>query len=86
VSYYGTRISDNLDLVPACPLQFHLGERDASIPPERVAQFKEACPTGDFHLYPAGHGFNCTDRADYDADSARRAFERTLAFFGQHLG
>ncbi len=86
VSYYGTRISDNLDLVPACPVQFHLGERDASIPPERVAQFKAACPTGDFHLYPAGHGFNCTDRADYDADSARLAFERTLAFFGQHLG
>jgi carboxymethylenebutenolidase len=86
VSYYGTRIVENLDLAPACPMQFHFGERDASIPPERIEQVRAACPAGEVHLYPAGHGFNCTDRADYHADSARLAFERTLDFLGRHVG
>jgi carboxymethylenebutenolidase len=86
VSYYGTRIVENLDLTPACPMQFHFGKADASIPPERIEQVRTACPTGEFHVYPAGHGFNCTDRADYHADSARLAFERTLEFLGRHVG
>ncbi len=86
VSYYGTRIVENLDLAPACPMQFHFGEGDASIPPERIEQVRAACPAGEVHLYPAGHGFNCTDRADYHADSARLAFERTLDFLGRHVG
>jgi len=86
VSYYGTRIVENLDLAPACPMQFHFGEDDASIPPERIEQVRAACPAGEYHVYPAGHGFNCTDRADYHADSARLAFERTLDFLGRHVG
>lgn len=86
VSYYGTRIANNLDLRPRCPVQFHHGEADASIPPERIAAYQAACPDGEFHLYPAGHGFSCTDRADYDAASARLAFERTLAFLARHVG
>jgi len=86
VSYYGTRIIENLDLAPACPMQFHFGQTDASIPPERIEQLRDAFPGGEFHLYPAGHGFNCTDRADYHADSARLAFERTLDFLGRHVG
>lgn len=86
VCYYGARIYQNLDLKPKCPVQFHYGEHDASIPPERIDEVRRACPAGEFHLYPAGHGFNCTDRADYHADSARLAFERTLSFLGRHLG
>ncbi|MBS1200609.1 MAG: dienelactone hydrolase family protein [Proteobacteria bacterium] len=86
VSYYGTRINQNLDLKPRCPMQFHYGRLDASVPPERIDEVRAACPGGEFHLYPAGHGFNCTDRADYHADSARLAFERTLSFLGRHLG
>jgi carboxymethylenebutenolidase len=37
-------------------------------------------------MYPAGHSFNCTERADYDPPSARLAFERTVEFFHQHVG
>lgn len=85
VSYYGARIHQYLDLKPGCPMQFHYGERDASIPPQRIDEVRAACPGGEFHVYPAGHGFNCTDRADYDADSARLAFERTLSFLGRHV-
>jgi len=86
VSYYGTRINQNLDLRPTCPMQLHYGELDASTPPGHIQQVRDALPSGEFHLYPAGHGFNCTDRADYHADSARLAFERTLDFLGRHVG
>jgi carboxymethylenebutenolidase len=37
------------------------------------------------HTYPAGHGFNCDARADFDEDSAGIAGERTLAFLDEHL-
>jgi carboxymethylenebutenolidase len=86
VAYYGARIPQNLDLKPACPMQFHYGELDAHIPPESIAQVRAALPSGEFHLYPAGHGFNCTDRADYHGDSARLALEHTLSFLGRHVG
>ena len=85
VSYYGARIPQYLDLKPSCPMQFHYGERDASIPPEAIEQVRQALPSGEFHLYPAGHGFNCTDRTDYHAASAQLAFERSLAFLGKHV-
>jgi carboxymethylenebutenolidase len=86
ISYYGARIHENLDLTPACPMLFHYGERDASIPPERIEEVRHVLPDAEIHVYPAGHGFNCTDRADYDAPSARLAFERSLKFLGAHLG
>jgi carboxymethylenebutenolidase len=37
-------------------------------------------------LYPAGHGFNCDQRAAYHAESARQARGRTLAFLREHVG
>jgi carboxymethylenebutenolidase len=85
VSYYGARINQYFDLKPACPMQFHYGERDAHISPQMIEQVRQALPAGEFHVYPAGHGFNCTDRADYDADSAQLAFERTLAFLRRYV-
>ena len=65
---------------------FHYGERDALIPASDVTKIRAAVPHGVFHLYPANHGFNCTDRADYDAASARLAFERSIEFFRNHIG
>jgi dienelactone hydrolase len=38
------------------------------------------------HLYPAEHGFNCTDRASFEPACAKLAFERSLAFLRQHIG
>ncbi|HET6603517.1 MAG TPA: dienelactone hydrolase family protein [Xanthomonadaceae bacterium] len=58
---------------------------DPHIPPESVQQHRELQPDADFHLYPAGHGFNCEARPDYDPDSAALALERTLAFLEHAL-
>jgi carboxymethylenebutenolidase len=86
VSYYGGGITQFLDPVPRCPMQFHFGEKDTHIPLSDVAQIRAAFPDGEFHTYAAGHGFNCGDRASYDATAAHLAFARTKEFFSTHLG
>lgn len=85
VSYYGARNGPFLSEEPKAPVMFHFGERDASIPPERVQQHRELMPQMETFTYPAGHGFNCDVRADHDAASAQLARERTLRFFAKHL-
>ena len=72
-------------LSPRCPVLAHFGERDAAIPVDTVRAFGAAHPEVELHLYDAGHGFNCDQRGSYDAASAARARERTLAFLARHL-
>ncbi|RME99508.1 MAG: dienelactone hydrolase family protein [Alphaproteobacteria bacterium] len=86
VGYYGGMIPDMCDEVPKAPVMLHFGEQDASIPMEGVEKVKAAHPEVPVHVYPAGHGFNCDQRASFDAQSARLARERTLAFLAEHLG
>ena len=85
VAYYGGQIAQHLDKTPKRPVQYHLGERDSYIPPADVAKIRAADPGGEFHLYPADHGFNCDERASYDAASAKLARERTLAFLSRQM-
>jgi len=84
--YYGGGILANKDLKPRCPVLFHFGETDHAIPIDQVQAMKAARPELAFHLYPAGHGFNCDQRGSYHAESAKLARERTLAFLRQHVG
>lgn len=86
IAYYGGGIVQLVDEQPKCPIMFHHGERDAYISAADVAKIRAAVPKGIFYLYPANHGFNCTDRADYDVASARLAFERSNEFFRNHIG
>jgi carboxymethylenebutenolidase len=51
-----------------------------------VNRFKAAHLELSVYIYPAGHGFNCDQRASYHAESARLARERTLAFLRDHVG
>ena len=85
VAYYGTRTVQYLDRKPKAPVMYHFGERDKTIPPEAIEKIRAAHPQGQFFVYPADHGFNCDQRASYDAPSAKLARERTLGFFAQHL-
>jgi carboxymethylenebutenolidase len=86
VAYYGGRITQYLERKPRVPVMYHFGEMDRGIPVTAVEQIRAAHPEGIYHLYPAGHGFNCTERADYDAASARLAFDRTRDFLARHIG
>ncbi|MFC4728215.1 dienelactone hydrolase family protein [Coralloluteibacterium thermophilus] len=80
VSYYGGRTLPFVHEVPRAPMLFHFGEADPYITPADVQAHRDALPDAQVHTYPAGHGFNCEQRADYDAASAKLALERTLAF------
>ncbi|HEX7416518.1 MAG TPA: dienelactone hydrolase family protein [Steroidobacteraceae bacterium] len=85
VAYYGGSITKELAKHPKCPVMYHFGELDKHIPASDIAKIKAAHPQGEFHTYPAEHGFNCEQRESYDAASARLARERSLAFFAKHL-
>ena len=86
VGYYGGDIANLLNETPKAPLMLHFGERDKHIPASAVDRIRAAIPKAPIHTYPAGHGFNCDERKDYDAVSADLARERTLAFFAEHVG
>jgi len=86
VSYYGGRTLPFLGHEhPQAPLLMHFGESDPLIPREDVALHREHLPGALIETWPAGHGFNCDERADYHEPSARGASERTLGFFARYL-
>jgi carboxymethylenebutenolidase len=85
VDYYGTRTVQNLHRRTRAPVLYHFGDRDQTIPPEAIEKIRAADPAGEFHIYPADHGFNCDQRASFDAAAAKLARERTLNFLSRHL-
>ena len=85
VSYYGGQIRDHLGKSPRKPVMYHFGDKDPYISAGDIEKIRAADPNGVFHLYPADHGFNCEERASYDAACAQLAHERTLAFLVAQL-
>jgi len=86
VCYYGGSIPELVNEKPRCPVMLHFGESDHSIPLEKAKQVEQAHPEATTYYYAAGHGFNCDQRGSFDAEAAKLARERTLAFFRQHVG
>ena len=87
VGYYGGGVTGLADERRDCPVLAAL-RRAGPVDPDRgrAQDDRAAHPEVPVFIYPAGHGFNCDQRASYDAESARLARERTLAFFGEHVG
>ena len=88
VPYYGGGMTTPVEAarVPACPVLAHFGEQDHAIPIDTVHAFTKAQPGVEVQIYSAQHGFNCDQRAAYNAEAATLARQRTLAFLQQHLG
>jgi carboxymethylenebutenolidase len=81
VSYYGGGVAKMLDKRPRCPILYHFGDQDHSIPLPDVEKIKAAYPASTLHVYAgAGHGFSCDERASFSAPDAKLAFERSIAF------
>ncbi|MBI2725367.1 MAG: dienelactone hydrolase family protein [Polaromonas sp.] len=80
IAYYGGQIGALLDHAPNRPMLTHFGELDASIPKEVAGAVTERFGTVVNHLYPAGHGFNCDERASFDKASSALAWRRTNGF------
>ncbi|HEX7237577.1 MAG TPA: dienelactone hydrolase family protein [Gammaproteobacteria bacterium] len=86
VSYYGGGVAKMLDKKPRCPIIYHFGDKDASIPLADIEKIKQAVPESTVHVYSgAGHGFNCDERASYSAKDAKVAFERSIEFLNEQL-
>jgi hypothetical protein len=87
ICYYGGQIVRFADNKPRCPVQMHFGEKDASITMADVETIRQKRPECEIFTYPgAGHGFHCDERASYEPNSARIAWQRSLAFLTKALG
>ncbi len=86
VCYYGGQIAMFNDEQAKNPVLMHFGENDHGIPMADVDKIRQAHADAEVFVYPAGHGFNCDHRADYNAECAKLARSRTLEFFAKHVG
>ena len=86
VSYYGGGNAGLVGKPARAPLMFHYGLKDTHISAEDRAKVAAANPDAPLYEYEADHGFNCDRRGAFDAPSAAMAWQRTLAFLGEHIG
>jgi len=88
IAYYGGGMTSAQEAQrqSLCPVMCHFGEQDHAIPIDSVKAFALAQPKVEVFTYAAQHGFNCDQRAAYDAAAAQSAQERTLAFLDRHIG
>jgi len=92
VSYYGVGLEalvGEFDQIKR-PLMLHMAEQDKFVTPEareKVRLTAEKTPHVIVHVYPGvNHAFARVGGEHYDAPSAQKANERTLAFLQQNLG
>jgi carboxymethylenebutenolidase len=86
VAYYGGGIPGMAAEQPKVPVMLHFGEHDHHIPIASVEEFKKTHPSLPVFIYDADHGFNCDQRASYNAPAAKLAHDRTLEFLHQTVG
>jgi carboxymethylenebutenolidase len=87
VAYYGGMIAKLLDRVPKVPVMYHFGGLDPYITADDVAAIRAALAPEELFVYDdAGHGFNCSERADFSPHNATRARERTREFLQRVTG
>ena len=85
--YYGGGMPNFMNEKPKVPTLCHFGELDQSPTPAQAKELLGKHPEVQGHFYAgAGHGFNCDQRGSYNAEAAKLARERTLAFFRKHIG
>ncbi|MSQ59715.1 MAG: dienelactone hydrolase family protein [Betaproteobacteria bacterium] len=86
IPYYGGGISGFIGEKPKCPVMFQFGEQDQNPNLEQAKNVAAAHPSAIAHFYAAGHGFNCDQRASYDAAASKLARTRALEFLAKHVG
>jgi len=86
VGYYGGQILAYAVEKPKALLMLHFGLKDDHIPKDQIeAKVAAVHPEIPIFWYDAGHGFNCDDRASYNAEASKLARERSLEFFRKSL-
>lgn len=92
VSYYGSQVADNLDLINqiTCPVVFHFGSEDAHLPSENVDALIAAAQGNDLlevHVAAgAGHAFdNSFNPMFSNPEAAAPAWDRTTKLLADNL-
>jgi carboxymethylenebutenolidase len=91
VSYYGSGIADQLQLVPQidAPIVFHFGDADPYLPVDeanRIAAAFATHPACAVHMHPAaGHAFDNPSPMFHHHQASEEAWPQTVAFLEQHL-
>lgn len=91
VMYYGRVKTEQEEVAPlAAPLLGLFGAEDTGIPPDQVKKFEAALDTAgedaQIHIYEgAGHAFANPSGQNYQKEAAEDAWQKTLAFFDEHL-
>lgn len=86
VGYYGGQILAYAGEKPKAPLMLHFGLKDDHIPKAEIdSKVAAVHPEIPIYWYEAGHGFNCTPRASYNAEAAKLARERSVQFLREKL-
>ncbi|UCX03196.1 dienelactone hydrolase family protein [Shewanella glacialimarina] len=89
VPFYGTPAAKELRKNIKAPLMVQLAELDERVNqswPEYEQDLKTFDVPYQMHMYKnANHGFHNDSTSRYDEDNAELAWQRTLAFFTQHL-
>jgi carboxymethylenebutenolidase len=88
VAYYGSTTPDFGDEAPRCPVIAHVGDRDNTLPKERIDIFRSAQPDVPVYIYPgAQHGFDNRDRTSrFHECASQEARRRTVELFAQFVG
>ncbi|MEK6975096.1 MAG: alpha/beta fold hydrolase [Candidatus Thermoplasmatota archaeon] len=91
VSWYGVPPEEALDVAKVtAPLQGHFALQDTFFPIASVdaldRRLQQRGVAHEFHRYDAGHAFGNETGANHDPDATEQAWDRTLRFFGRHIG
>ena len=89
VPFYGTPAAKEVRKDIKAPMLIQLAELDQRVNdtwPDYEADLKAAKADHTMHMYPkCNHGFHNDSTGRYDEKNAQLAWQRTIAFFKQHL-
>jgi carboxymethylenebutenolidase len=97
VTFYGGSIADDAPMAPLnfardlqAPILCFFGEKDPYIPLSQVKKIEDTLralgKSCEVKVYAqADHGFFCDERASYQPEAARDAWENTKSWFARHL-
>ena len=91
VIYYGRLVTDKDELSALeMPIIGFFGSEDGGIPVDSVREFESALnelgKDASIHIYDgADHAFANPSGRNYQEEPAKDSWEKTLAFFGEHL-
>jgi carboxymethylenebutenolidase len=87
ICYYPTQIEPHVAERPRCPVLMHFGEHDPIATLAHAGQLRAAQGASvEIQVYPASHGFNCNEIANFHSASAALALRRTLELLHANVG